>query len=630
MASSDRRGGLDGSREYQPLSAFCARVSVERPALSPLVCGADLAAGKDRFRGDNDGMGVRPTLLNDTDMANVAYVPRLRLNSGARMPKSLAALILLTFVAPALAQRQRSARKWPFSQSDMRKYFLNPGSAAFAVILLLVAICVGVPAYAQAQTISISDPTGGATGTIRWSSTIQVMPDDSGQTYATVVFNGTYTGTAPSNVDLRFCADGSCSTVQQTYGSCSGATIGGGNWSCPFRVQNSWSGTTTFLHVQARETNATGVTSAITTNTLAAGTTPLLIGQSNMAQQWVGPNINAGPTPNVASSAYINTPPAAVASISATNATFEWLAYYGGQSLGAGYMGLAQAIGGTDICSWVTGSVDGCVGQGASNATVTSQIAAVSTDFDAVWWNQGESNGSTQADYYADLQNVEAWTRTYRANVPFFITPVTHTVNNVRQAGLQSIDNDANVYWGGGMLDLPMQSDGVHLTEDGKLSLAKRMVQAQLRQKGLSTSGYGPVVSNLTCDANGTTCRINVTQEVAGATLTAQNLSTSGSGLNEFIATCNGSPATISSTAFNQPAQVVITLSSACLPVTNVQISYENQNGNVAGNVTNSVHDNQVPFSDSNGLPLQPTRGPLTASLTPPASVAGGRRGLFR
>lgn len=569
--------------------------------------------------------------------------------------------------------------------------------------LLLLVLCI---ASAEAQTITITNPTG-LSSFVGWGKSGQVMPDDNGQSYATVTFKGTYTGTAPSNVDIRFCADTSCSTVQQTYVTCTSATIGGGNWSCPMQVQNSWSGTTTPLFPQARETNATGVTSSIATNSLAAGSTPLLIGQSNMQHAWtwsafaqdgattstsctvtsvllvsqgtIGSSVNIGwpisgtnipngdtiinpfntgastftitpncaavsgtgqdilaeipssPIANALSVAYINGSIFSADTAASPGATYGkpegiiTLANDIGTSISGGVMASEQAQGGTSICFWVSASAGAqCTGgAGGGYSGTQANMKSINLDADVSFWVQGENDSAfSQADYFAALQNVLAWNQAIRAGEAFMVTPIKSSGVPVRQAQLQCIDTQANCFYGGGMIDLEGQSDAIHLSPASRVTLSKRQAQAYLREKGVSTSGYGPVVSSGLWDGS-THVTIIVSQE-AGTALTSRNLSSSGASLSGFRVFSNGTPATISATGFTQPNQIVLTLSTK----PSVPVTFDYQMG-ASNEATNPVYDNVPPFSDVNGLPLQPTRGTLTTN-NPAATGPGRLPGFFR
>lgn len=577
-------------------------------------------------------------------------------------------------------------------------------------VLKRIALALGLliaAAGANAQTITLTNPTG-LSSFVGWGKSGQVMPDDTPggvtQTYATVTFKGTYTGTKPSNVDLRFCADTSCSTVQQTYVTCTSATITGdntsGTWSCPMQVQNSWSGTTTPLFPQARETNATSITSSIATNSLAAGSTPTYLGQSNMAHSFTysayaqdgvtnngnctvasaalvssgtigssvnngwpisGTNIPGGDTItspyNSGASTFTITPTCAsgtgtglpilaqIAASPASNAlsvayingsifsadnvvsgTAAWGKPEGvitlendlGTGINGGVMGSEQAQGGTSISYWCSSAAGPlCTGTGGGYIAVQANNKTINLDQDIAFWIQGENDsGAAQADYFQALQNVLAWNQVIRAGSGFLVTPVKSASASIRLAQLQCIDTVTYCVYGGGMIDLAFEADAIHLDPLGRMTLSRRQAQAALRWKGISASGYGPVISSGVWDGS-THVTLIVTQE-AGTALTSRNLSSSGSSLSGFRVFSNGSPATISSTAFTQPNQIVITLSTK--PTAPVTFDYQMGASNEA---TNPVYDNVPPFSDANGLPVQPTRGAMTANN--PAVTGPGR-----
>lgn len=561
-------------------------------------------------------------------------------------------------------------------------------------IALALWLLIAAAAGASAQTITLTNPTG-LSSFVGWGKSGQVMPDDNGQLYATVKFKGTYTGSAPSNVDIRFCADTSCSTVQQTYVTCTSATIGGGNWSCPMQVNNSWSGTTTPLFPQARETNATGVTSSIATNSLAAGSTPTYLGQSNMAHSWTysayaqdgvtnngnctvasaalvssgtiggsvnngwpisGTNIPGGDTItspyNSGASTFTITPTCAtgagtglpllaqIAASPAANAlsvayingsifsadnivsgTAAWGKPEGvitlendlGTGIGGGVMGSEQAQGGTSISYWCSSAAGPlCTGTGGGYIATQANNKTINLDQDLAFWIQGENDsGAAQADYFQALQNVVAWNQVIRSGSGFLVTPVKSASASIRLAELQCIDTVTFCAYGGGMIDLAFEADAIHLDPLGRMTLSRRQAQAALRWKGISASGYGPVIVSVQWDGS-VHVYVNITQE-AGTALTTRGLSLSGSSLSGFRVFGNAIAATISSTAFVQPNQIVITLSGT--PASPVTLDYQMGAANEA---TNPIFDNVPPFSDVSGLPLQPSRGALTASAYNP------------
>lgn len=234
--------------------------------------------------------------------------------------------------------------------------------------------------------------------------------------------------------------------------------------------------------------------------------------------------------------------------------------------------------------------------------------------FTNAWTSGGTISVTTNTVYLAGLRNVVAWTRVQRANVPFFIVPLgwlgdgtaDAQVETIRQAHLTSIDNDTNVFWGGGEVDLP-HWDSYHLTPAGRYTLNRRLVQARMRQLGLSASGYGPKIANVTWDG-AKTITVNITQE-AGTALKGKNQGSCVS-LTGFRAFSNGSGATISTTSC--PTASTIRLVASANLTAPVTLDYQY---GTAPTITNPVYDDQPPLGDADGLPLQPSRGALTATL---------------
>lgn len=208
--------------------------------------------------------------------------------------------------------------------------------------------------------------------------------------------------------------------------------------------------------------------------------------------------------------------------------------------------------------------------------------------------------------------NVEAWVRAVAPIAGFAVNIIgsdlggsipDNSTDLIRQQQLAYVDNNASgyVYFAGHDLDLQRQ-DSFHLSPPSRLRVAKRAAQAHARYHGLSSSGYGGKITSVTWNG-GTKVTATVTHE-AGTALTSKNLSSSGASLTGAKIFNSGSQLTISSTAFVQPNKIEYTLSSTPANVTH--FSY------LAGSnptVTNLIYDDQAPLSDTDGLPIQPTRG---------------------
>lgn len=439
-----------------------------------------------------------------------------------------------------------------------------------------------------------------------------VPPVNGGTTVSPVVISGTYGGSAPTNIACQtYQLDGT--TIIQTWATLTSATISGGNWTgtlaVTFTPQN--------MKVQCRETSNTAVTTAVTTNDFGVGPTPLMMGQSQISLFW--DTADSTLSPNTSTWRYAGGT-GAINAVQLTNQSGEPDNHTNGEGvvelsnlltgqLGSASMTIQMAVQGVSSAYWISSPA----GTGYTNTVAA--LGNIGNNFDLVLWNQGQSDalgGITNAAYLTNLRNIEAWTRGFRTNVPFFITPIGQAAGvatnaqweAIKQALLTSIDNDANVFFGGMEVDLPYVAASTHLTALGRFRYAKRMMQAYLKHTGVSTSGYGPKIdqASATWDTN-VTVTVPVVQE-GGSTLTCGALSTSCSAITGFRVFSNGSPATISSTALSQPNQIVLTLSAT--PTAPVTVDYLYGE---APTVTNAVYDNQAPFSDTAGLPLQPSRG---------------------
>ncbi len=136
---------------------------------------------------------------------------------------------------------------------------------------LLLLLALASPALAQ--TLTITDPF------LRWNN--QVMAPVNGVWgTSTGIVKGTYTGVPPTHVACQiYQSDGV--TVVQTWTQLTSETIGGSAWKGTLSAP--WGGQ---YKAQCRETNATSITTAVTTNLFGAGPTPVIGGQSQLAHMF--------------------------------------------------------------------------------------------------------------------------------------------------------------------------------------------------------------------------------------------------------------------------------------------------------------------------------------------------------
>lgn len=297
---------------------------------------------------------------------------------------------------------------------------------------------------------------------------------------------------------------------------------------------------------------------------------------------------------------------------------------------GSGKIRLTFSSTPTGAAMWTTGdtaTVSGITGSGVPACLNTAQTITVidnshidlpgcsSAGFSYISGGQVTNYSTTQYSTY--LQNVKTWVQSYRASAPFMVIPIGtfvgdftpenyYAVEAMRQAHLACIDSGGCV-WGGGEIDLEHE-DTYHLSPKGRIQYAKRIAKAYDKAVNGATSGYGPKISGGSYSGN--VLRVAITQEGA-ATLTCGNLSTSCSAITGFRVYKNGVLQTISSTALVQPGFIDITCSSTLSGT----VTFDYQAGQNP-NVSNAVYDNQAPYGDTQGLPLQPSRGLVTASFS--------------
>lgn len=467
-----------------------------------------------------------------------------------------------------------------------------------------------------------------------------------GTTAKTVVFAGTYTGTAPTTIEIEVQPEGG-GTPALDWSACGGSpTIAGGNWSgCQISVPQGG-----MYNYRSRSKDGGGTvlaTSSLTSNDWGVGDLLWLIGQSNQARMCT-----------LASS-----PPAANANVRVYGGINPGLSV-GWQSLsglGNGCVILANKVAdGLGIPVGIVISAQGASGllstavaggqeywldltAGQVYPDAITDLTNVGSDVAAAIWHQGENdaiNGpSSQSDYKTGL-GTTLYTRlkssvTRGADMPLFVAIIgkINSVNTddgttaIRNAQIEVALETSGAQFAGSSVDMVL-ADTVHwdATGFGYERMGRRYAQAYLGWKGASTSGVGPRITSASRTSGGSVVTLTVTQ-AAGTGLLTTGGSSAGTGLTGFRVFDNGVAKTISSTAFVQPNTITLTLSSAMSVAGPVVFDY--QYGKQPTTST-AVYDNTTPGDDTIGLPLWPTDGQMTVSIPGAAGKGGSAFGMFQ
>jgi len=445
-----------------------------------------------------------------------------------------------------------------------------------------------------------------------------------GGTTKTISFAGTYSGTAPTTVEVKIINESGGSTAQD-WTAISSATISGGNWSGTLSVpQGGW------YHFQARGKDGGGsvlATSTETSNEWGVGILVALLGQSNMSNMI--DTVSSPASTDTRTKKHTASGWAAVTgngAIALANALRTELTFPVGI--------LAYAVSSTALHEPISGSdywLDLTAGE--PYPLFTTGLTAVGGDCEVAIWLQGEGEatiGRDKAVYKADMDTLlgrilSATGRT-TSNFHFGCALLGAVSTNnaayhdaIRQAHLEWGRETTGAFYAGSPVDMPLV-DVAHWSAASYARMGKRYAQAIARRLGEASFGYGPTISSAVCYSD----MVIITVTHDGATgLTELDGTDGGAGVtglevsdDDFATTI-----TIEATSFLQPNRILLNLNET--PSASFKLRY--QYGNEP-DADNAIYDNTAPGGDTVGLPLQPTQGNVTVSL----AASGGGGGLFR
>jgi len=469
--------------------------------------------------------------------------------------------------------------------------------------------------FVVSDSISVTDFSAG-----------RVHQRAAGTTAKTVTFTGSYTGTAPTTVEVKVVNQSGGATVVD-WTSIGSLSVGGGVWSGTLSVpQGGW------YNFIARGKDGGGsilATASQSSNKWGVGILVAMLGQSNMAN--MRETSSTPPSPSDLTRQYTTGGGWAVV---AGNGQIRFANLL--QTAVSLPIGLVNfAVGGTGL------HVDGGSGYwidtagGSPYALFLTGATAVGGDYEVVIWHQGETDAlfaTSKANYKADLDTFYARLRTATGRSTTTLKFGCALLGNVsdgsttdanaeaiRQGQLEWIAATTGAFHAGSSVDM-VRTDSYHWTAPYYERMGRRYAQAILKQLGsVSFGADGPRVSSASRTLGSADIRVNVSHN-GGSSLTELDGTTDGGSVTGFQVSDDdfSTTLTISSTAFSGN-RVVLTLSAAPADEDTIKVRYQY---GVNPSITNPVYDNTAPQSDTVGLPLQPTNGSVTVG------VGSGRTGM--
>lgn len=510
-------------------------------------------------------------------------------------------------------------------------YLIQIGAAAANPTISWTTARIGVAVGAVFK----SDGTPPASLTATDQTANRIFQRAAGTSAKSITFAGTYTGSAPATIEIKIVNASGGATVQD-WTALSSATIAGGNWSGTLSVPQGG----VWYNFLARSKDSGGAvleTAAQSSNSWGVGIVFATIGSSNM-RYWF---------------AQSSSPPV----------TSTLTKMYSGSWAAVGGNG---AIRFANLVQTGTGLLVGMMNYGVDGSAIytnTLNSAGVWTDltagepyplFETGLTAVGDCEmvllkctgvdadcGTSTANYKAGLDTIYGRIRTATgrsaAQLPFLLMPGQTTNANsdgatdarwaaIMDASIQWAEETTGGYIGGSMIDLP-RVDVYHYAAATYERIARRFAQTVLFILGLETyPGSGLSVGAATYA--GAVVTVQISQTGGGTALETGDGGTSGTGLIGWEVFDNGTPATISSTAFSGNNVVLTCSASLSGPVT-VRCLYGMNPSGVALNADNEgfVVDNTTPQGDTLGLPLLSSDGSFTATAAGGARLTGGYYG---
>lgn len=229
--------------------------------------------------------------------------------------------------------------------------------------------------------------------------------------------------------------------------------------------------------------------------------------------------------------------------------------------------------------------------------------ACANSTSDAIIWDQGESDvGESKADYKAALKIVFDQMRTVVGNIPVVIVPMGGRTDSqqtgyqiIREAQQELAAENAYIHLAPEKFDNELELSGTHLTDDGYISNAPRVIRKVMSVAGETVAGGvdGPIITGHT--RSGATVTVTISHD-GGTDFTPT------SDINGFVFFDDATEINISSAVRTNATTITLTLAS--LP-TGVETIYYGYGALFGDDLTKLVRDN-----DSNGaLPLRSYTG---------------------
>lgn len=276
------------------------------------------------------------------------------------------------------------------------------------------------------------------------------------------------------------------------------------------------------------------------------------------------------------------------------------------------------AVGGTSASQWEVGNTS----WNNANTCVSRSNGPGWAGLSMAVHDQGETdagNGTSGAAWTTSFENTVAGMRTQTGDASFPVLigllgacldgTSDANVEAIRQAQLALVDSGDHplAYC---RYDLPL-IDNFHYSAANYARIGRReALSVAYHLRGVGYSGAGPKIDAATIADGFAALYVSVTHE-GGTGLTDASGSTVGAGLTGWEVQVDSSPVAISSTAF-ESGQIRLNLASTVSTGQTVEVRYMYGADPDIGNVT---YDN-TSFGDVVGLPLQPSRGWVAASVT--------------
>jgi hypothetical protein len=465
-------------------------------------------------------------------------------------------------------------------------------------------------------------------------TTRQGFGNDDSQAYATITFSGTYSGSGYVPAGLQVKLDYNGGGAFQAATTLSNFTASGGVWSGKLQVPLG-----SFLLATAKDPTY-NVLSNQQTHYWAVGYRTDFIGQSNsnrMNSAIVGRPAGVPDSHNtLAAWAVINI--TAITDgvggcMGASAVCNMWRTWLVGQNASdtTCWIEVQAASGGTPVSpNWQSGGADW-------NNYVTNANAAQPNGARTAFWMQGEANATASpgsAGYAGFLAATVALTASLQARADFLFGVVQ--ISSLQDSGsYTAVDCNAvrlahwnqghqpGCFYGGSTWDCSGGNTDMQDNAAGAGTydrIGRRFVVAELHARGLIGFGAdGPRITRAYRPKTAlNTVNCVVTQSSGGTQLLDGSGSSAGTSLNNFVVNVNGTPATISATAFVQPNLIALTLSAPTLATDTVNVLYADGTGGFPSGTSNYAGDLAHFVYDNNGAGQG---GPLSGNVATP--VAG-------